>query len=76
MVDMEVHAETETVLVDLQTIRAIVAMINEICIPKGAFDDDQLEIAKQIATELEEAVIEATSPTPIAPWDDPDWEED
>ena len=76
MVDMEVHGETETVLVDLQTIRAIVAMINEICIPKGAFDDEQLAIAKQIATELEEGIVDTTSPIPTAPWDDPDWEED
>jgi len=51
-------------------------MINEICIPKGAFDDEQLPIAQQIARELEEAIMVSVTPPPPAPWDDPNWVEE
>jgi len=75
-VEIEVDGDSGTVITDIGTIRAIVAMINEICIPKGAFDDEQLPIAQQIARELEEAIMVSVTPPPPAPWDDPNWVEE
>lgn len=72
---IEIEANENFAVLSIETARAVVAMINEICIPNGAFDDEQLPIAKQIADEFERAIMAGLTPPPSAPWDDPDWVE-